>query len=200
MINFTPSIPLDHDPLYDETSTTHHNALILTSSSAHDLLRAEQEYGRSVIYIPRVSERNRPTGRSRTLTTRTMFQWPGYVFLHSHYMSDTIMRDLTYRFSIHHMVPTGPTYIPVSQLQPSRHLERSSITRCEEPQTKPSPRPLPSPGDLVSVQAGPWTAFQGTVIEVRMGMVIVDVPNSPISVRADPSAVTILDRKKVLAH
>lgn len=193
----TQQMPLEHEPHFDDPdhSPTTHCAIVLCAV-ADDLHRAEEQFGRAALYIPRVTERSRPAGRSRVLRTITIFQWPGYAFLHE--LSANLLPTLISRYYFRHMRPPHPTLIPVSALQPSRHLEITSALDAARPQASPLP-PLPGVGDLVSVRAGRWSEFRGVVREVRRGMVVVDVPHSSMPIKAHPTAVTVLDRKKVLA-
>lgn len=193
----TQQMPLEHEPHFDDPdhSPTTHCAVVLCAV-ADDLHRAEEQFGRAALYIPRVTERSRPAGRSRVLRTITIFQWPGYAFLHE--LSTNLLPTLISRYYFRHMRPHHETRIPVSALQPSRHLEITSALDAARPQASPLP-PLPGVGDLVSVRAGRWSEFRGVVREVRRGMVVVDVPHSSMPIKAHPTAVTVLDRKKVLA-
>lgn len=199
MTAYTNNIPLEYDPIYDDPQPDTVLTARIMRGSKNDILRAEQEFGRSAVFCPRKTDRGRSCGRSRKMVTRTMFQWPGYVFVHTKYATHDFVSMLASRFSLVDMLDTVPTLVPVSQLQPSRYLERQSALDCIDPDDLASLPPLPAVGDLVSVAAGRWASFLGTVIEVRNGMVVVDVPTSPISVRASPRAVTVVDRKKVLA-
>lgn len=197
MSNITTPLPLPHTPHFDDPrhSNSVHTAIVLCATY-EDLHRAEEQFGRSVLYIPRVTERNRPSGRARTMRTRTILQWPGYAFLHS--LHSDKLPEIISSYYHRHMKRSSITLVPVSLLQPSRHLEITSMLEADRPQQQHIP-PLPAVGDLVSVRAGQWADFRGVVREVRRGMVIVDVPKSDLSVRAHPTAVTIIDRKKVLA-
>lgn len=197
MSNITTPLPLDHTPHFDDPrhSNSVHTAIVLRATY-DDLHRAEEQFGRSVIYIPRVTEHNRPSGRARTMRTRTILQWPGYAFLHS--LHSDRLPELISRYYHRHMLRDTITLIPVSLLQPSRHLEIQSMSGDRSTPNSQLP-PLPAVGDLVSVRAGEWSDFRGVVREVRRGMVVVDVPHSSIPIKAHPTAVTVIDRKKVLA-
>lgn len=197
MSNITTPLPLHHEPHFDDPDhgSSVHTAIVLCATY-EDLHRAEEQFGRSVLYIPRVTETNRPSGRARTMRTRTILQWPGYAFLHS--LSSHHLPEIVSRYYFRHMKRDTTTLIPVSLLQPSRNLEIQSMLDAEG-RTKTQLPPLPEVGDLVSVRAGRWSDFRGVVREVRRGMVVVDVPSSDLSVKAHPASITILDRKKVLA-
>lgn len=194
-----PIHPLDlpHDPIYDDPdySDTPLTTIVMRAPQ-RDLVRAEEQFGRSVVFCPRVTDTARVHSRSRRVARMTSPQWPGYAFVHTLHATESLLYELVSRYFFHHLLDDRTTIIPVSQLQPSRHLERTSQLRTVAPSI-PAP---PEVGDLVSVQAGRWSAFQGVVTEVRHSMVVIAVPHSILTVRADLSAVTIVDRKKVLAE
>lgn len=195
MAYIVPHADLDQTPAFDIPDPAHPvpTAIVMVASTS-DLLRAEQEFGRDKVYIPRVTDHTRIAGRSRKITRVVQLQWPGYAFVHSSHAH--ILPDLVRRFYFRHMDANHPnTRIPIAQLQPSRLLE---IRSSQGPSKPPSPR-SPVVGDLVYVPAGLWSGFQGTVVRVRNHMLVVSVPHSSIDVHAHPDLVTVLDRKKVLA-
>lgn len=200
----THDLPLEREDHFDRPSTTKVHTAVILRGSTTDIHRAEEQFGRSVLYAPRKTERSRPTGRSRVLRTIVLFQWPGYAFLHSSY--EHHLDELRSRYHLRHMKSDTITRIPVSYLRPSRDLEilsRSETTQPAPPPARPETRPPRSPdpavGDLVSVQAGEWSDFTGVVREIRRGHILVDVPHADFCIRAHPSAVRVIDRKKVLA-
>lgn len=159
---------------------------------------AEEELSRAVLYIPRVLERVRPSARSRSMRRVVSLQWPGYAFLREdHAPRGFVLATFLSRHGISHLLPGEPTRIPVSQLEPSRILEANSLLDLQH--RAPLPPLPPAPGDLVSVPAGRWGEFQGTVVSCTRTMVVIDVPKSMIPVRADPRDVKILSRKITLA-
>lgn len=169
-------------------------ALVVRGLPSH-LAVAEEELTRSVLYIPRVMERFRPSARSRSVRRVLSLQWPGYAFLREdHAPADFVLATFLSRHCISHLLPGEPTRIPVSQLEPSRILEANSLLGGE----RPLPPLPPAPGDLVSVPAGRWGEFRGTVVTCTRTVVVIDVPKSMIPVRADPRDVKILSRKITL--
>lgn len=197
MAAMIPPLDLPHDPIYDEPDQSSDPLTTLVMRGSHMALQlAEEEFGRSVVFCPRITELDRPHARARTMARVTYPQWPGYAFVHTNHATPSLLAHLESRYHIHHLFPDRQTLIPVTQLQPSRHLERMTAGRSRA-DTTPAP---PAVGDLVSVQAGLWRAFQGEVTEVRRGMIVVAVPHSILTVRADVTAVTIIDRKKPLAQ
>lgn len=194
---YTDQVPLETEEHFDVPSVVVHTAVVLWGTH-DDIHRAEQFFGRSVLYVPRVTERNRPVGRCRRPQSVTIMQWPGYAFLHS--LHEDKLDEVRSRFLLRPLRHDRIVRIPVSQLQPSRRLEAISARRASSPSSAPLPPEQPMPGDLVSVQAGSWSKFVGVVVEVRRGMVIVEIPKSDLHVRADVGDVEIIDRKKVLAH
>lgn len=193
----THHLPLEREDHYDRPMAdgTVMTAVILRGTH-HDLHRAEEQFGRSVVYLPRITEMDRPSGRSRRMRAHVILQWPGYGFLHC--LHEHHLPELTSRYCLMHMVRDRVTRIPVSQLAPSRDLEVSSAADAQT-QSRPSLPPPPAVGDLVSVRAGAWRDFVGTVREVRRGMVLVNITQSVFPIRASFASVTVLDRKKLLA-
>lgn len=196
MVTIMDPAELPYDPIYDDPdhASVPLTALVMRASQT-SVLRAEQHFGRSVVFCPRFTDLTRVHGRGRTVARRTHPQWPNYAFVHTLHATPELLRELKSRYYIHHLHTTRHTIIPVSQLQPSRHLERISQARTRD---NPIPAP-PAVGDLVSVQVGRWSSLQGEVIEIRKSMIVIAVPYSRLPVRADITAVTVVDRKKVLA-
>lgn len=173
----------------------HVRTAVVLRGSHHDLCAAERDLTRAVLYIPRKTERVRSSGRSRSMTTRVVFQWPGYAFLASEYSH--LIPEIHRRYGLRHLRDGVQTVVPLSVLEPSRMLEITSSIEARASRRRSLP-PLPSPGDLVSVSAGRWGEFRGVVVSATRTMVVVDVPGSPVCVRADPARVTIVDTKKPL--
>lgn len=167
---------------------TDRTAIVVRGLQA-DLDEAEAKLTRSVLYIPRILEITRVSGRSRKLLRQLVPQWPGYAFVTPDNVSTSMLRQ----HKIRHLLGEHVTHIPISQLEPSRILEIESMTDPKD--RRPLPPLLPEPGDLVSVPAGRWGAFHGIVLTCEHKMVVVEVPHSLVHVRADPRTVTILDRK-----
>ena len=173
----------------------HVRTAVVLRGAHHDLCAAERDLTRAVLYIPRKTERIRSSGRSRSIVVRVVHQWPGYAFLASEYSH--LIPEISRRYGLRHLRDGVQTVVPLSVLEPSRMLEISSSIEARASRRRSLP-PLPSPGDLVSVSAGRWGEFRGVVVSATRTMVVVDVPGSPVCVRADPARVTIVDTKKPL--
>lgn len=188
-------------PTHDTTTTSNSprrpilRAVVLRGSH-HDLLAAEEQLGRSILYIPRMTVRQRQSGRSRRTVVRVVHQWPGYCFLRDDGPSVTTERlhALLSRHSLYHMIEGRITRVGVLELIPSRDLEQMSHLRALEPDIAVPPPVLHVPGSRVRVDCGMWGFMEGTVVEANSVSVLLDF-GSGASIsrgRADPARCTVI--------
>lgn len=182
--------------MQDQRPMTAETMAIVLRGGHHDLLAAEEQLGRSLLYIPRMTVRVRPSGRSRRTVVRVLHQWPGYCFLRDDGSRQTQERLslLTGRHRLYHMMETCVTRIPVSELLPSRDLEQLSHLRASEPDVSVPPPVLHTPGSRVRVDCGSWGHMEGTVAEADIHSVLVMVDGSSAfsRIRADSARCTVL--------
>jgi hypothetical protein len=149
---------------------------IVLRGSHHDLLAAEEQLGRSILYIPRMTIRERQSGRSRRTVVRVVHQWPGYCFLRDDGPSITAERltSLILRHHLYHMVDDRITRVGVMDLVPSRDLEQLSHLRALEPDIEVPAPVIHAPGSRVRVDCGMWGFLEGTVVESNSVSVLLD--------------------------